>query len=58
MTRLPAVTDGLTSITDGLLGKDPLTGGYSFSWNKQKTQGPEKGVAYGQKYYGNQWSKF
>jgi Ca2+-binding RTX toxin-like protein len=49
--------DGLTSITDGLLGKDPLTGGYSFSWNKQKTQGPEKGIAYGQKYYGNQWSK-
>jgi len=49
--------DGLTSITDSLLGKDPLTGGYSFSWNKQKTQGPEKGIAYGQKYYGNQWSK-
>ena len=48
---------GLTSITDSLLGKDPLTGGYSFSWNKQKTQGPEKGIAYGQKYYGNQWSK-
>jgi Ca2+-binding RTX toxin-like protein len=49
--------DGLTSITDSLLGKDPLTGGYSFSWNKQKTQAPEKGIAYGQRYYGNQWSK-
>jgi Ca2+-binding RTX toxin-like protein len=49
--------DGLTSITDGLLGKDPLTGGYSFSWNKQQTKGPEKGVAYGQKYYGNHFSK-
>ena len=49
--------DGLTSITDSLLGKDPLTGGYSFSWNKQKTQAPEKGVAYGQKYYGNHWSQ-
>jgi hypothetical protein len=49
--------DGLTSITDGLLGKDPLTGGYSFSWNKQQTKGPEKGIAYGQRYYGNQWSK-
>jgi len=49
--------DGLTSITDSLLGKDPLTGGYSFSWNKQQTKGPEKGIAYGQRYYGNQWGK-
>jgi Ca2+-binding RTX toxin-like protein len=49
--------DGLTSITDSLLGKDPLTGGYSFSWNKQQTKAPEKGIAYGQRYYGNQWSK-
>jgi Ca2+-binding RTX toxin-like protein len=49
--------DGLTSITDSLLNKDPLTGGYSFSWNKQKTQAPEKGVAYGQRYFGPHWSK-
>jgi hypothetical protein len=36
---------------------DPLKGNYNFSWNKQQTKGPEKGVAYGQRYYGNHWSQ-
>jgi Ca2+-binding RTX toxin-like protein len=50
--------DGLTGIVDKLLGgTDALKGKYNFSWNQQQTKGPEKGVAYGQKYYGNQWSK-
>ena len=49
--------DGLTGIADGLLGKDPLTGGYSFSWNKQPIKKAEKGVAYGQAFYGKHWGK-
>ena len=36
---------------------DPLKGNYNFSWNKQQTKGPEKGIAYGQKYYGNHWTQ-
>jgi Ca2+-binding RTX toxin-like protein len=50
--------DILTKVTDGLLGgSNALKGNYNFSWNKQETKGPEKGVAYGQKYYGNHWSE-
>jgi len=49
--------DGLTGITDSLLGKDPLTGGYSFSWNRQPIKKADKGVAYGQAFYGKHWGK-
>jgi hypothetical protein len=36
---------------------DPLKGNYTFSWNKQPTKPAEKGVAYGQAYYGNHWNQ-
>ena len=58
-TVVGKVIDGLTkdpATTTPALA-DPLKGNYNFSWNKQETKGPEKGVAYGQKYYGNQWTQ-
>jgi hypothetical protein len=36
---------------------DPLKGGYTFSWNKQPFKNAEKGVAYGQAFYGNHWNQ-
>jgi hypothetical protein len=36
---------------------DSLKGNYSFSWNPQQTKAAEKGVAYGQKYFGNHWNQ-
>jgi hypothetical protein len=36
---------------------DPLKGGYTFSWNKQPVKKAEKGVAYGQAFYGNHWNQ-
>jgi hypothetical protein len=36
---------------------DPLKGNYNFSWNQQQTKAPEKGVAYGQRYFGPHWSQ-
>jgi hypothetical protein len=59
-TVVGKVIDGLnkdpaTPTTPALA--DPLKGNYNFSWNKQETKGPEKGVAYSQRYYGNQWTQ-
>ena len=34
---------------------DPLKGNYTFNWNALQTNAPEKGVAYGQRYFGNHW---
>ena len=45
-------TGGTTSTT-----ADPLKGNYTFSWNQQQTKAPEKGVAYGQRYFGPHWSQ-
>jgi hypothetical protein len=36
---------------------DPLKGSYTFSWNKQPVKNAEKGVAYGQAFYGNHWNQ-
>jgi hypothetical protein len=36
---------------------DPLKGNYTFSWNKQPVKNAEKGVAYGQAFYGNHWNQ-
>ena len=45
-------TDGTTTTT-----ADPLKGKYNFSWNQQEAKAPEKGIAYGQRYYGPHWSQ-
>jgi Ca2+-binding RTX toxin-like protein len=50
--------DGLTGIVNKLLGgTNALKGNYNFSWNQKETKAPEKGVAYGQAYYGNHWNQ-
>ena len=36
---------------------DSLKGNYTFSWNKQPVKKAEKGVAYGQAFYGNHWNQ-
>jgi hypothetical protein len=58
-TVVGKVIDGLTKDPDTTTPAlaDPLKGNYNFSWNRQETKGPQKGVAYSQKYYGNQWTK-
>jgi hypothetical protein len=53
-----AVGDSTKSDTGGTATTgDPLKGKYNFSWNQQQTKAPEKGAAYGQKYFGNHWSQ-
>jgi len=56
-TVVGKVIDGLKEPTKEPVTPDPLKGNYSFSWNPQKTKAAEKGVAYGQKYYGNHWNQ-
>lgn len=59
-TVVGKVIDGLNKDSDKPVTPalaDPLKGNYNFSWNRQETKGPQKGVAYSQKYYGNQWSQ-
>jgi len=50
-----AVSD--SNKTDGTTTADPLKGKYNFSWNQQETKAPEKGIAYGQRYFGPHWSQ-
>jgi hypothetical protein len=50
-----AVSDLTKTKEDTKPVAEPLAGKYSFNWNQLQTKAPEKGVAYGQRYYGNHW---
>ena len=50
-----AVSDLTKTKEDSKPVAEPLAGKYSFNWNQLQTKAPEKGVAYGQRYYGNHW---
>lgn len=56
-TIVGGVIDGLNKPETPTTPATPLKGNYNFSWNKQETKGPEKGIAYGQKYYGSHWNQ-
>ncbi len=57
-TVVGGIIDGLNKPSEpSVQPTDSLKGNYSFSWNPQQIKPAEKGIAYGQRYFGPHWSQ-
>ncbi len=57
-TIVGGIIDGLNKPSEpSVQPTDSLKGNYSFSWNPQQIKPAEKGIAYGQRYFGPHWNQ-